>query len=274
MKPIQFLTPIALLPLSSHASSLILAGEGGWNGFAMEAEIKSGFRPTGAAPGSLPEISTTDTGFLSIAPDVHAPGTTLNMNSNALGSGPLTSTIAPHIGLPKDISTGTVDVSFTIGTATTNDSFSFSINNTTSAELAMVDFGSGPEPVDAFFEASIRIFSFAPATIPGATIELPAIPDLGSSAPIDESMLTVFNSHTDSGPIAGFQTPGSPGVALPIHLVGGQSMSYTLNYSITTPFGTDPTVSYTLTGSALVPEPSTSTLVIMSLLVLRRRSRP
>ena len=95
-------------------------------------------------------------------------------------------------GSAKDISTGMLNVTFTIGTALTDDSFTFDLTSTTSAETAMVDFGAGLEAADAFFEATIRLQSYSPAHIPGAVLKLPDMPAL--TDPSTESMIATCNT--------------------------------------------------------------------------------
>lgn len=257
----------------THAASLILASQGGWNGFAIEADIKAGFRQAGGTPGIAKEVSSGDGGFLLIAPDIHPPGTTLNLTSTTTGSSPLSSSITPDTGMGKDIASGTLGVTFTIGTATTDDSFSFLIDSTTSAETAMVDFGAGLEPVDSFFEVSLKLSSFAPATIPGALIQLPALPTLTAPTPSVESMNSLISSYLGGAPVVGFQSPGDPGLSFPLELNGLESFEYELIYSIVTPFGSDPTVSYAIQGGSSVPEPETLPLAGLAILILRRRKR-
>jgi len=263
------LSSLLLAPDPASAASLILASEGGWNGFVLEADIRSGFRQAGGAPGVAKEIASTDSGILLVAPDIHPAGTTLTLLSGGAGTSPLAATIAPHTGSAKDIATGSLNVTFTIGTPLTDDAFAFVLASTTSAETAMVNFGSGLEPVDAYFEATIRLRSFAPAHIPGAVIQLPDMPDL--TDPATESMFATFSTFVGGAPLGGFLLPGDSGIALPIELDGAEDLEYLLTYSVVTPFGSDPTFGYTLTGGSAVPEPSLLPLLGLGLLVRRRR---
>lgn len=249
-----------------EAASLILASEGGWNGFAIEATVRSGFREAGGTG----EVVTTDTGFLSAVPDVHPPGTTLTMTSSSSGLSPLTVSSLPDSGDAKDIAEGTLDVTFTIGTASTDDSFDFSVNSTTSAVNAMVDFGSGPVPADAFFAVQVRLLSFYPATIPGAVLRLPDLPALAS--PSTESMIATIDSSLGGSPFSGFMLPGDAGIVLPVELINfTESLEYDFNYSIETPYGTDPTIGYSFSGSSAVPEPGSALLILLGAGWVRRR---
>lgn len=256
------------IPTGGSAASLILASQGGWNGFAIEATIRSGFREAGG-PG---EVATTDSGFLSVVPDVHPPGTTLTMTSSTSGLSQLEVNSLPDTGDSKDGAQGALSLGFTIGTATTDDSFFFSLDSTTSAVTAMVDFGSGAVPADAFFEARVRLLTFAPATIPGAVLRLPDLPELTS--PSTETMLATIDSYLGGSPFAGFMAPGDAGIVLPIELIDfTESLEYDFQYSIVTPHGTDPTIDYSFAGSSAVPEPGSGVLALLGVVLLGRRRR-
>ncbi len=259
------LASLLLIQRPASAASLILASEGGWNGFFLQADIRAGYRQAGGGA----EVAKTDSGFLLVAPDIHPAGTTLTMVSSVSGLNPLSGTKAPDSGSAKDISTGMLNVTFTIGTALTDDSFTFDLTSTTSAETAMVDFGAGLEAADAFFEATIRLQSYSPAHIPGAVLKLPDMPAL--TDPSTESMIATFSTFVGGSPLGGYLLPGDPGFVLPIELDGAESLEYLLTYSVVTPFGSDPTFGYSLTGGSAVPEPSLLPLLGLALLLHRRR---
>ncbi len=217
--------------LALAAPSLVLSPTPGWNGWTVETKVKAGFREHGGAG----EDAITDTQTMSIVPGSLAAGASATART-------VSATRTPLTGAAKDKATGTLAFSYTAGSATAEDAFTFAIASTTSAVSAKQNFGSGLVPADAFFECEITLRTFAPLT-GGASIRLPAMPTLVS--PATESLVA-----TATGPISGFLLPGDPGFSMPLELTASQMFEYKLNYTIVTPYGTDPTISYTFSGGA------------------------
>jgi hypothetical protein len=230
------------------APSLLLSPQPGWNGWAVTATVKSGFREHGGAG----EVASTNTGTLNITPFGISPGMVFTLP--AVGVSRL-----PESGAAKDKAEGAVSFTCRTGAAAETDSFAVEFNATTSAMSAKQRFGGGPPaPADAFFECEVVLKTFAPLT--GGLLRLPDIPVLTAPAPTTESLLaTVF------GPTAGFFLPGYAGVDYPLTLTpGGTPFTYTLTYSIITPYGADPVVRYRNGGlagaapAAPLPPPTTA----------------
>ncbi len=229
LRPVLF---ALLAGTAAAAPSLLLSPQPGWNGWTVEATVKAGFREHGGGAG---EDAGTDTKFLSIAPFSVAPGAVLTMPAASVSR-------LPAEGAAKDKAQGSLGFTYNVGTAATPDAFSFTIDSTTSAMTAKHNFGAGLVPADAFFECELTLRTFAPLAA-DSFITIPAMPALIS--PLTETM-----GATVIAPVAGFRLPGMPAVDYPITLAAGQSFTYTLNYSIVTPYGEDPHITYTLSGGA------------------------
>lgn len=217
-------------PLAA-APSLLLSPQPGWNGWSVEAKVKAGFREHGG-PG---EVAGTDTRVQTIALFGTLPGDVITLPVASVSRTPLS-------GAAKDKAEGSLAFRYQVGTAATQDAFSFTIDSTTSAMTAKQDFGAGPVPADAFFECELKLRTFSPLGA-GNFITIPQMPALTS--PATETMSAVIDS-----PIAGFRLPGMPPIDMPLTLEPGQHFIYTLTYSIVTPYGEDPHITYTLSGGA------------------------
>lgn len=226
--------------LTSHAlaePSLILSPQPGWNGWSVETSVRAGFQQHGG----VAEIFTTDSAFTSITPGT-ASGA--EVGPRLVGANHL-----PDIGAAKDKAEGSIGFTYTVGTAAEQDSFTFTLNSTTSATDAKVDFGAGPVNADAVFEAEIVLRTFAPIA-PGVTFKLPDMPALHAPAPSEETMTAVFSGWAGASPLSGFILPEDAGFTVPLTMTDPQMFEYKLNYRILTPYGTDPTVTYTFRGGA------------------------
>ena len=242
------------------ATSLILSNQPGWNGFFVQAEVKAGFRRAGALAG--PSISGTNAGSVGIFPDVHAPGDTISVNATA--------TQLPDSGAAKDQAFGKINFTYIVGNATTADSFSFTIDTTTSARTAMMNLGAGAEAVDSFVEIRLLIQCYGPVT--GGMLTLPGLPFLTAPSTTSEYMDAQL-----SGAVSAGMLPGDPAFDLPLELGGLQGIQYNFTYIVSTPFGEDPIITYSMTGGsafAIVPEPTGIALMAFmatGILLLRRR---
>lgn len=225
---------LACVGQASAAPSLVLSEQPAWNGWLAETRCRAGFREHGGAGEIMTPYST-------------ASGTVLQGTpAGAVVTIPLVSASAlPDSGGPKDKAEGSLAFSYTVGTAATDDVYSFTIDSTTSAEDAKKDFGAGPVAADAVFECELKLSTFAPITA-GPQIRIPALPALTS--PATETMNATFN-FAPAG-LSGFSFPGDSGWTLPLTLAPGQSFEYILTYSIVTPYGEDPHISYTISGGA------------------------
>lgn len=248
---------LALAPRPAAAESILLNPPSGWNGIAISGSVTAGWKQSG---GAAIATSSPSTSFLLAGPSFPplTPGQVL--------TGPTASaTILPTSGDAKDKAHVSLSYSVTVGAAGpgSSDKFNFSILGETSAQNATYDFGGGigVQNADAFIIADFTIMSFAP--IPAGTfasIGLPALPVLTAPAPNVETMTTTANV----GPYGAWTTtivmaPGYGGSILPLTL--GPSVSdafeYRMTYMLTTPYGTDPSVSLSFEGSmerASVPE--------------------
>jgi len=279
MKMIKVIpSSIALLACASsgHAASLILASEGAWNGFEMRASLRSGFRQAGTAAGVGQEVSVSETGMSYVTPGAHEAGEVVMVTSDSSGEPLLSVSSTPDQGKPKDVAQGSISASFTVGSQSSDDTFSFNIDTLTSAELAQVDFGGGLENADAFFEASITLRTWAPATIPGAVIQLPTLPDLINPAPSVENMTAAYSSFVGGAPVSQEFVAGDSGELVGLHLSEiHERFEYTITYSIVTPYLTDPITSYSFSGgaAATIPEPGTTLLLSSLAAGLFRRRR-
>lgn len=228
-------------PRAQAAPSLILSEQPGWNGLTISATVKAGYREHGGAG----ERSDTHTATRMITPGSVVAG-------EVVGLAPVGSLLLPDTGAGKDKAQGQASVSYRVGGASEADSFTFSIAATTSAMNARHSFGGAPVPADAFVECEIVLETFGPLT--GATLRLPAIPALTAEAPSVESLVA-----TAAGPVSGFWLPGYAESDFPLTLTPtGPSghFRYVLNYSIVTPFGADPVVSYHFRGGAFTLPPA------------------
>lgn len=264
---------VAFLPQRVSAYSILLNPPAGWNGFFFEGNIVTGFRES-AGPGTL---LTTNTQTLLVAPDFPDPTTPGLVFSNGVGF-----TSYPASGLPKDMSGGYLYFTYTVGdgTSTSSDSFNFGISATNSAASAMVDFGSGLAQADAFFQASFSLTSAWPLeTSAGAMLGLPAMPSLTTTSPHIESMIAVATLGPFGSPTTTYtRVPGDASLVVPVSLPEGDFFEYKLDYTLLTPYGSDPAVSYQLSGSmaTAVPEPSTTallTLAVTTLVIAVKRRR-
>ncbi len=229
------------------ATSLILSNQPGWNGFFIQAEVKAGFRRAGEVAG--PSSSVTNAGSAGIYQDVHAPGDTISVNATA--------TRLPTSGDAKDEAFGKINFTYIVGNATTADSFSITLDTRTSARNAMMNLGAGLEAVDSFVEIRLLIQCYGPLT--AGMLTLPGLPSLTAPAPTSEYMDAII-----TGPLAGYMLPGDPSLDLPLDLGPLERMQYNLTYIVSTPYGEDPTITYSLTGGSAfvpVPEPTGSALM-------------
>ena len=225
------------------APSLILTGQPGWNGVIVSSTVKAGYREHGGAG----ERSDTRTASRLITPGSVTPG-------EAVTLAPTGALLMPDTGAGKDKAQVQTSVSYRVGGASEADSFTFSIAATTSAMNARHSFDGAPVPADAFVECEIVLETFGPLT--GALLRLPAIPVLTAAAPSVESLIA-----TAAGPVSGFWLPGDAAVDFPLTLapVGAAGhFRYVVTYSMVTPFGADPVVSYSFRGGAstLPPAPA------------------
>lgn len=261
--PTALITCACFWPASAHAqSSLLLAPASGWNGIFLTSAVEAGFQERGDPSVKVSMISMNSA---SVIPGTVGPGSVIMVP-------PTFASQLPDSGLLKDLSTATLLASFVVGTATTPDTFTFDINTETSAQNAMVDFGGGLKPADAFVNIRFRLSTFAPITNPGAAIRLPDMPML--TEPASETMQALVDAIIGGTPVSGVLNPGDPGITLPLTLTDlGDRFAYQLDYRIVTPFGSDPQTSYSFTGSTQVPEPATNVLCLGALAFagLRRR---
>jgi hypothetical protein len=237
---------LAMADLAVAAPSLILSSQPGWNGWAVEARCRAGFREHGGAGEAMTPYDTRS-------------GTVLqNLAAGAFVTIPTAAAaMLPGSGAAKDKAQGSLAFRYTVGTAASDDTFSFTIDSTTSAVAAKHNFGAGLVPADAVFECELKLRTYAPLAA-GPAVRIPAMPVLTS--PATETMAATFSFAP--GGLSGFRVPGDPELTFPLTLATGQWFEYTLTYSIVTPYGSDPHVSYTLLGGAagqapanLVPNP-------------------
>lgn len=234
----------ALPSAAQTGGSLVLSEQPAWNGWSVHASVKAGYRQHGGSA----EDATTESGNLLIPAFGRSPGERVALT-------PVESLFRPDSGAPdKDLARGKVEFTYDVGAAATNDSFLVRWDATTSAVNALHDFGAGPVPADAFVEIELVLSTSAPVS--GGSLRLPALPGLTAAAPSTEAL-----TATVSGPVDGFFLPGHPALDYPLTLPsvppatpGRNHFTYTLTYSIRTPHGEDPEVSYTLRGGAVGPD--------------------
>ena len=260
-----------LIPRSASGSSVVLTPPFGWNGFALSANIESGYRES---DGGGVMATKNSTSMLVLPGRDGTPGLLIE-------SMPISVTQSPTSGNIKDIATGEFKFSFTVGQldASANDRFDFSLTNTTSAWNALVDFGAGPVHADAFFHASLTLVTMGPIRDSvGAFFGLPDMPIL--SSPTESMTATVTKGPWATPATLATLLPGETGVEVPLTMsLWSEQFTYHFTYDIVTPYGTDPTYSYSLNGEAgiaPIPEPTStlSTLALISSgLLLRRRGK-
>ena len=251
---------LSLLPRPAEGSSVMLDPPSGWNGFAFTAHLEAGFRKVGGSA----VLATSNSTFMLVTPGDVVPG-------QVFASAPLSVSQSPTAGAAKDGAQGEFQFSFTVGQAgvLANDRFDFSLTNTTSALGALVDFGGGPVPAAAYFRAELTLRTMGPIrdTV-GAFFGLPDMPDLHS--PTESMTATVTKGPYLAPTTLATLGPGDTGVDVALTMASWQeAFAYKFIYEITTPYGTDPTYAYNLSGvagTAVVPEPSTLALLGLSLL--------
>lgn len=261
-----------VFPWRAAAYSVLLNPPSGWNGFFLRGSLVTGFRESGG-PGLL---LTTNTATLLVAPDFPAPF------PGASYSNSVAFTNYPGSGLAKDMAGGALDFWYTVGgyEASSYDSFDFRIRGTNSASNAMVDFGSGLVAADGVVEVDFALQSAWPLTTAfGAAFGLPAMTNLTAPSPPNiESMIAVATVGPFGSPTTTYtRHPGDPELVIPLELAENEFFQYELAYSLVTPYGEDPGVDYSFSGSAAtaVPEPSTAALLCLApaagWFLLRRR---
>ena len=248
---------LTFLPRSASCSPILLNPPGGWNGFSFEAHIQAGFRESGG--GGMVEVKKQAFMLVGPSPDI-VPGMVIE-------STPISVTMAPASGNAKDVASGEMKFSFTVGEddAASSDRFDFFLTSTTSASEALYDFGGGLVPVDAYFRASLSLRTMGPMNPAlDAFFGLPDMPALNS--PLTESMMVKVKKGPWSGPdTLVTMLPGDTGVSVPLSMDSwSDTFTYEFTYEIITPHGTDPTYSYALSGSsgvAAVPEPASALMI-------------
>ena len=256
------------------ASSLILNNDN-WNGIILQTEVRAGFRQAGGVAGVASEVAISDTSRVEITPGFVSAGETLYTTSDSFGTPFIDISSFPDAGRAKDIAQGSLTASFTVGSETANDQFNFDLDTLTSAELAQVDFGSGLENADAFFEATITLSLWAPARIPGAMIETPDLPNLINPVPSVETLNASYVNYIDGVFTTNTFGPGDSGEDVEIYLSEfHEKFEYVLTYSIVTPYGTDPITTYSIQGgAAAIPEPTSLIFALGSVGLFFRRRR-
>ena len=245
---------IALDRRPAAAESILLNPPSGWNGIAISGSIRAGWKENGGVGESI----TSASGFLLAGPSYPplAPGQVLNGT-------PLNLSIAPTSGDTKDKAEVTLNYSVTVGAAGpgSSDKFNLDFSGETSATNARVDFGGGLVPADAFIAVDVTLMTFAP--VPAATlasIGLPALPLLTALPPNVESLSAMVKVGPFGAPTTIISMgPGASALTLPLVLDTATTdmLEYSLKYTLLTPYGTDPSVSFNLEGSmerSSVPE--------------------
>ena len=248
---------LTLIPHLANCSPILLNPPGGWNGFGFEAHIQAGFRESGG--GGMVEVKNQTFMLVGPSPDI-VPGMVIE-------STPISVTMAPASGNAKDVASGELKFSFTVGEddAASSDRFDFSLTSTTSASEALYDFGGGLVPVDAYFRVALSLRTMGPMNPAlDAFFGLPDMPTLNS--PLTESMMVKVKKGPWSGPdTLATMLPGDTGVSVPLSMDSwSDTFTYDFTYEIMTPYGTDPTYSYSLSGDAgvaAVPEPASALMI-------------
>lgn len=261
---------LALDRRPATAESLLLNPPSGWNGIMVSGSVAAGWKQSGGAGLVMTPATTVFLAGPSFPPLV--PG-------QVLTAAPASATLLPTSGDAKDKAQVTLSASVTVGDAgpTGFDTFNVSIFSETSAVNAKVDFGPGIglQNADAVVIADFMLVTFAPIpAVPFATIGLPAIPALSAPPPNIETLTATARM----GPYGAWTTtivmgPGYAGSVLPLTIGSSSSdaFMYRLTYTITTPYGTDPSVSLAFEGSmetASVPEIGLMTLPVALLAAL------
>lgn len=228
-----------LIKSADAAPSLILSDQPGWNGWSVQTRIKAGYREHGGAG----EDAITDTQNTNISPFAVTAGSVISTPAASASK-------LPASGSAKDKAEGSLSFNYIVGGAATTDTFSVNMHATTSAMTSKHNFGGGLVAADAFVEGELVLTTYWPLT--GAMLRIPAMPALTAAAPSTESMLALM----DGGGAAGYMLPGFAELDYPLTLSappGSTVFTYTLTYSIVTPYGADPVVSYHLNGAASGP---------------------
>lgn len=236
----------------------------GWGGFAMRTTVEAGYIPAGSPLGpGTPRSSTIRTNTSQVDPERLYP------SHFDAGVPTVAVTHNPDSGDAKDTAMGTAKFDYLLAAGSADD-WGFDFTTTTSAVNAMVDFGSGPEPADAFVEVTFTMTSDGPHLKPDTYFEFPALPPLND--PASESLVTNFSfgnffDPCPAGLVSGYQVAGDSGFTIPFRLcpalfdpASGSTrpldrFNYDLHYHIITPFGTDPTYNYAGSASAALVSP-------------------
>ncbi len=248
---------LTLLACSASGASILLNPPSGWNGFVFFGTIQAGFRESSG----VGRVETASSTFMLAGPGSGAaPGQVFN-------STPVSVMQLPTLGAAKDVAGGGLSFSYTVGSAdpSTYDRFDISLNSSTSASDALVNFGGGLVHADAYFRAVLSLQTAGPINSSiGAYFGLPDMPAL--SSPTTETMIAKVTKglYASPGTLATL-FPGDTGVDIPLTMATwSEAFTYTFTYEIVTPYGSDPTYSYDLSGAAgaaAVPEPSTLALL-------------
>lgn len=262
----SFLSVVTLLSCAlnsnTFANSIILNAPAGWNGWSGTLELTSGFRQTGDPTGL--SITEVDNQNIQVIADAHAPGEAVATSA--------TTTIFPDFGELKDIATINASFTYNVGSSpSVADTFDIELTSTTSAENAFVDFGAGPEAADSFTELAITLVTNAPL-FPAAGFSIDFPESITLTDPTQESFASNVVSEVGGAPYFQAVNSGTDLASIPLEQTGVQAFTYQFIYNVTTPFGVDPTFSYSVSGS-IVPEPGTATLLLLSssLQIFRRR---
>jgi hypothetical protein len=171
------------------------------------------------------------------------------------------SSLLPTIGAGKDIAQGTVQVTFTSGTATTNDAFAFTFTGSGSA-LAAKNSACEDASAQVGMRSRIGFFlhsGFGPSPVPPDTlVGSMTIQGLRAANPYESYVAFV---DKDAATIA-TMLPGGPD--LHVNLITGHAYTIDLKYDINVPHGVDPSFSLGVGGQlAPTPEPSALALAVL-----------
>lgn len=244
----------ALCPSRTAAESLLLNPPSGWNGIMFSGSVSAGWRQRGTDSAFF----TRSSSFLLAGPSNPplTPGQVLTV-------APVFAGMLPTAGDAKDTAHVTLGYSVTVGAAGPggSDTFNLAFSGETSALRALVPFDGSPEPADAFIAVAMKLI--IPSPVPAATfasIGLPALPLLSAPPPNVESLSATLKVGPYGAPTTVITLgPGSSALTLPLVLDPATTdmLEYTLTYKLLTPYGTDPSVSFSLEGSmerSSVPE--------------------